>query len=239
VGNWLVAAGGGNVSLTYDHTASFGVNRWFAEHAIYTPAWCDKHAWAWCPAAYEAAAWTRMAWTVSTWDAAAQWLACESQPPHSDDGINFYRLNNAVGDGAQPVANPAEYYEQANTLANSNGDAQDSQDDRWLPLGVFGLVPPGQQEPEMIFQLAINQQGVIRGNSYDQTSDSNLRVHGAVDKSSQRAAWKVVNNDQVVIESELGNLTRDEAQAFVHFRAGKTTQYLMIREQLQQEQDQE
>ena len=86
----------------------------------------------------------------------------------------------------------------------------------------------------MVFQLAINRQGVIRGNAYDQASDSNLPVQGAVDKSSQRAAWTVGSNDQIVIETELCNLTRDAARAWVHFGAVQASPYLMIRVQAEQ-----
>ncbi|MHB8971388.1 MAG: hypothetical protein ACYC3X_23390 [Pirellulaceae bacterium] len=241
VGNWLAAAGGDSGSSTDDHAASLGVNRWFVEHAVYTSAWCDTHAWAWCPAAYEVADWTRMVWSVATWDEAARWLAWDSPSVRADDGFNFYRRSSAVDNGSQPAAKAAAPldYKQANTLANSNREAQDSQDDQWLVLGVFALVPPGQQDPELVFQLAINQQGVIRGNSYEQVSDSNLPVRGAVRRRSQRAAWTVGNNSQVVIEAELGSLTRDRAPALVHLSADKTVQYLMIREQPQREDLQE
>ena len=58
-----------------------------------------------------------------------------------------------------------------------------------------------QQHPQLIMQLAVNQQGILRGNYTDEVTDSTLPVHGAVDPKTQRAAWTVGNNKYSVMEA--------------------------------------
>ena len=98
--------------------------------------------------------------------------------------------------GTQPVETQQAYYQQAADLAASNASpvsssAEAGSDPQWLPLGVFGLMAEGEKTPEMVFQLAIDKAGAIRGNYYDQVSDTTAPVTGAVDKKDQRVAWRV------------------------------------------------
>ena len=81
----------------------------------------------------------------------------------------------------------------------------------------------------MVFQLAVNKKGVIRGNYYDQVTQTNLPVTGAVDKQSQRVAWKVATGQGLVVETGLYNLTQDESSALVHYGADRTEQDLLVR----------
>lgn len=75
VGSWLAVAEGDNNTSSPNQATTLSVNQWFVDHAVFTPAWCETHAWAWCPAAADSADWTRTAWTVASWETAAQWLA--------------------------------------------------------------------------------------------------------------------------------------------------------------------
>ena len=43
----------------------------------------------------------------------------------------------------------------------------------------------------LFMQLAVNKDGVIRGNYYNALSDATVPVYGQVDKKTQRAAWTV------------------------------------------------
>src|SRR6185436_18200282 len=95
---------------------------------------------------------------------------------------------NVVVDG-QPVGTAEEYSQQAADLAESGTAAASSANDQWLPLGVFALVRNEQQHPQLIMQIAVNQQGIIRGNYTDEVTDSTQPIHGAVDQKTQRAAW--------------------------------------------------
>ena len=87
----------------------------------------------------------------------------------------------------------------------------------------------GQKIPEMIFQLTIDKQGTIRGNYFDQIADTNIAVHGAVNKQNQRAAWHVGSNKNMVIETGLYNLTKDQLTALVHLGPDSTEQFVMVR----------
>ena len=61
----------------------------------------------------------------------------------------------------------------------------------WQPLGVFAMVGEGETKSTNIFQLAVNKDGVIRGNYYNALTDTTEPVYGSVDKKTQRAAWTV------------------------------------------------
>lgn len=78
-------------------------------------------------------------------------------------------------------------------------------------------------------QLAVNKQGVIRGNYTDTVSHQTQAVQGSVDKQSQRVAFTVGDNTTTVVETGLYNLTKDEAPALMHFGADRTEQWLLVR----------
>ena len=105
------------------------------------------------------------------------------------------------------------------------------QDDQagWLPLGVFGMVQGQQTDPTMIFQLAVNQRGIVRGNFYSTITDTTLPVHGAVDKKTQRVAWTMGDNKSTVVDTGLANLTKDEGPALLHFGKDRTEEWLLVR----------
>jgi hypothetical protein len=114
-------------------------------------------------------------------------------------------------------------------LAGAAPAAETNQNAQWLPLGVFGLMPTGQKSPQMVFQLAVDKNGVIRGNYYDPATKTNEAVEGAVDKKNQRVAWHVAGNKDMVIETGLYNLTQDESTALIHLGPDRTQQDLMVR----------
>ena len=76
-----------------------------------------------------------------------------------------------------------------------------------------------------IFQLAINKDGVIRGNYYNAVSDSVTPVFGSLDKKSQRIAWTIGDKKEPVYETGLYNLTEQETAMLVHFSKDHTEQY--------------
>jgi hypothetical protein len=90
------------------------------------------------------------------------------------------------------------------------------------------MVRNENQHPQLIVQLAINQQGILRGNYTDEVTDHTLPIHGAVDKQTQRAAWTVDGNKQTVMEAGLSDLTDGEAPALIH-KNGKTDHWLLVR----------
>ena len=78
-------------------------------------------------------------------------------------------------------------------------------------------------------QLAVNKQGILRGNYTDTATDKTQVIQGSVDKKTQRAAFTVGDNKDNVIETGVYNLTKDEAPALIHFGKDRTEQWLLVR----------
>lgn len=201
---------------------------WDVRHAFYhyhlfTPDWYARHAMAWGGAAIASSA-----WAPANWDSASDWVGCDSMPEDYDYGSTvLYQGGNVYVEG-QPVGSDAQYYDQASSLAAA-GDAKQDDQAKWLPLGVFGVVQVAQTDPTMIFQLAVNRQGIIRGNFYSTVTDTTVPVHGAVDKKTQRVAWTVGDNKSTVYDTGLYNLTKDEAPLLIHVGKDRTQDWLMVR----------
>jgi hypothetical protein len=128
----------------------------------------------------------------------------------------------------QSVGTTQEFSQQASDLAQSGSDAETPDSDTWLPLGVFAMVRNENQHPQLIVQLAVDAQGILRGNYTDEISDHTLPIHGAVDKETQRAAWTVGENKSTVMEAGLSDLTESEAPALIH-KNGKTDHWILVR----------
>ncbi len=180
--------------------------------------WCAAHPWAWHPAAWAAADWATAAWTTATWADAAAWIGCAPQYYGYNYGGDIVYQDNSVYYGGQPAGTSQQYYQEAADLANG-GAANPPDSAQWLTLGVFGLMPEGSKTPDMVFQLAVDKQGVIRGNYYDQVTQTNLPVTGQVDKKNQRVAWSVSSDKAgsgkgIVVETGLYNLTQEDSTAW-------------------------
>jgi hypothetical protein len=80
-----------------------------------------------------------------------------------------------------------------------------------------------------VFQLAINKQGIIRGNFQDSADGKTAAVEGSANLQTQRVAFTVADKPSTVIETGLYNLTKDEAPALVHIGADHTEQWLLVR----------
>ena len=165
---------------------------------------------------------------AATWPAIGTWLGWNLTPAYYDYGENITYQDDTVYYGNQPAATTQQYYQQAVDLANAN-TATSSDETQWLPLGVFGLMADGNTAPQMVFQLAVDKAGVIRGNYYDQVADTTVPVSGSIDKKDQRVAWHVGANKNLVIETGLYNLTQEQSTALVHYGADKTQQYVLVR----------
>lgn len=138
--------------------------------------------------------------------------------------------------GDQAVASAEQYYDQASQIA---AGGQTAQNEEWLPLGVFAVIgEPTQTQTDKVVQLALNKEGVIRGNLHDFLADKVIPVAGAVDKKTQRVALKLEGNDTVVVETGLYNLTNDEVPVLVHFGPKGTEDRILIRLKQPEEQAQ-
>jgi hypothetical protein len=219
----------GHYSSTFMHAQGVAGQRWFNGNHVFTPAWCGAHPWGWHPAGYTAAAWATAVWRPLAWTSAAAIIGANVAPAYYDYGDNITYQNGDVYYGDQSIGTQQQYYQEAANIADSASDVSNDDNGDWLPLGVFALMAEGQKTPEMVFQLAVDKQGIIRGNYYDQVADTTVAVSGAVDKKNQRVAWHVGNNKNLVVETGLYNLTKDQSTALVHLGPDTTEQFVMVR----------
>ena len=217
-------------SPTYYHAQAIAGRDWFGAHPVFTNDWLRVHPWAWHPAAYASAAWAETAWRAATWRSVGAWLAWDAVGPYAYDyGNSIVYQDGNVYYGTQPAGTASQYYQEAANLADTNASAPADNDSQWLPLGVFSLMAPDKKTPDVVLQLAIDKQGTLRGNCYEEANQKTVAIQGAVDKKTQRVAIRVGDRKDLVIETGLYSLTQDESTALVHSGPEQTTQYLMVR----------
>jgi hypothetical protein len=102
--------------------------------------------------------------------------------------------------------------------------------EKWEPLGVYGLTEPGQSQATMLFQLAINKDGIIRGNYLNQITNERAQIHGALDKSSQQISWSVGSNADTVFDTSLSELMKENGQVVVQFGPNNTQTMSLVRQ---------
>jgi hypothetical protein len=176
-------------------------------------------------------------------------------PVYYDYGDNIYMDSGQVYRDGQVMASEEEYATQAIEYASvpvpepppmpeDPATATPDQDaamqeyvDNWMALGVFavGRAQDDSATPRYYLQLAVSKDGYIAGTCYDSVNDKTLPLTGSVDKKSQRAAWKMADNNDVVMETGIYNLTQDNATAMVHFGKDKSEERLLVRMDQQKE----
>ena len=98
----------------------------------------------------------------------------------------------------------------------ATGDAQPPPNTPWQPLGVFAMVDRDQTSSDDAFQLAVNPQGLLRGNYHNLKDNTVTPLSGSVDPKTQRAAWTIGGDQTPVYEVGIANLTKDEAPMLLH-----------------------
>jgi hypothetical protein len=225
------AAGFSRVTPTARYTTGVAVRNNFHDWGIYGHNWYTNHPGAWFAAGWAAST----AWNACTWGNLGGWFGypADTEPVYYDYGTNVTYDDGNVYVGDQEVGSSDEYYQQAQTLADAGGgsndvDASGGEGD-WMPLGVFALSRAGHEQSSVAIQLAVNKEGVIRGNYTDTFSDKPLPVHGSVDKKTQRIAFTVGEKTTTVFDTGLYNLTKDEAPLLIHFAKDRTEQWMLVR----------
>lgn len=215
-------------SSTYAHAQGQHVQNWASNHPQWQSAWNSADSGIWRPTGTDAAAWATAAWAGAAWPAIDTWLGWGDVPYYPYDyGQSITYQGDNVYDGSQQVATANQYYQQASNLASGSASPPANNAD-WMPLGVFGLVKGDDKHPTRTFQLALDKQGNIHGNSMNQYFDV-LPVQGAVDKKTQRVCWTVGTDKSTVYDTGLYNLTKSEAPILVHTSATNTQQDLLVR----------
>jgi hypothetical protein len=126
----------------------------------------------------------------------------------------------------------SEFYYQAQDLARSAdiGTTTSESDDDWLPMGTFAVFEDdGEKDTGLVLQLAANNNGQILGNILDEANDTVWPVSGAVEMETQRVAFRLTDDDDLVYECGLWNLTQDTAPMLVHLGEDEQTNWTLIR----------
>jgi hypothetical protein len=199
------------------------VNGNFAHWNYFTGGWFGRNLGAWWPGVW----WAGTAWATATWATAGDYCGCPGPGIYYDYGENVTYEGDTVYYGDESVASADDYYNQADELAASG---QKTENEDWLPLGVFAVVSDAEQtKTDRVVQLAVNKDGVIRGNMQDSLTDNVTPLVGAVDKETQRVAIRMEGNDKVVAETGLYNLTNDEVPILIHFGSDNRETRTLIR----------
>jgi hypothetical protein len=203
------------------------VRRTFGYYNAFTPAWYRRYPGAWVAAGWLAGS----VWTAATWASCMSTVgyAASTAPFMYDYGDVVTYQDGAVYSGDEELATEVEYADQATQIAETGQKVQPGTDEKWQPLGVFAMVKGDETTSDNIFQLALNKEGVVRGNYYNALTDSVQPVYGALDKKSQRVAWTVGDRKDTVFEAGLYNLTREQTTMLVHFGKDRTEQYELFR----------
>ena len=160
------------------------------------------------------------------------WLTTPiQQPVYYDYGTTVYYEGDNVYHNDQVVATTEQYAEQAQQIAAKIPEV-DPESVEWMPLGVFALSEKDDADvadATLFVQLAISKEGIIAGSFQNTATNQASEIEGAIDRTSQRAAWGPVGEKWPIMETGLYNLTENEAGALVHFEGGETQQWTMVR----------
>lgn len=167
--------------------------------------------------------WNYRPWVWATWRGLRGWLGYPVRPIV----YRYYVSGGYVYNGGTQITTVTEYAEQANEIAESAEEQEEEAE--WMPLGMFGVVQNEGDDIEVTVQLALAKDGTIGGTYRNTAVDVTLPLAGAVDEKTQRAAWKIGDEDAVVMETGLENLTKDKSTVLLHFENGVTETWTLLR----------
>jgi hypothetical protein len=212
-------------SATAVRTQAGYVRTGFTGYRYFNAGWYTAH-----PGAWRAAAWTASAcWAWASYATIASFCSYPATPVVYDYGTTVVYEDNRVYYNGEPVATAEEYAAQAAEVAVAGQAVQPTDKEEWQSLGVFAMVQGEEKEANDIFQIAINKDGVIRGNYYNALTDTTVPIYGSVDRKTQRAAWIVGDKKETVYETGMGNLSEPETSILVHFGKDRTQQWTLVR----------
>ena len=148
-------------------------------------------------------------------------------------GGNVYYESEVVYVDGEQFASANEFYDQAATIATDLPDITEEQAEEieWLPLGVFAISDEASGESNRVVQLAVSREGIITGMIYNDATGSERPLEGTIDKETQRAAWTFADgvDTDIVMETGIYNLTRNEAEVLVHFGVDSSQAWTLSR----------
>jgi len=214
----------------HHHYPYFG-NRWWAGRYVYRPFGYFNYV-GYRPWGYW---WGNPGWVgVSRWYGGWGW----NSPYYYDYGLGgnvVYRDNYVYVDGQQ-VGTAEEYAQSAAALAAVDPDEVPSQaTEDWLGLGTFAVVESADPsdrdmiEPSRFVQLAVDKNGFVSGTFFNKKTDETYSLSGRVDKKTQRMAFAIDDNKDIVFETGVYNLTQDQTPVLVHLGPNKTETFVFVR----------
>jgi hypothetical protein len=215
----------------------------YHHHDWFGPSWWNNHHHNWCGWHYgyrfNNYSWNYW-WTVPTFASCVNWFTWSApssvwaEPVYYDYGQGgnvVYQDNSVYIDGA-PIATADEFAQSAMDLATVAPPAsqEEAENVEWMPLGTFAVSTSDKDvEPTRSLQLAVNKEGIISGTLYNSKTDQADSIQGQVDRQTQRVAFRIGESEDVVVETGLYNLTQDEAPILVHFGPDKVENWLLVR----------
>ena len=209
----------------------FGPVWWTSHH----PSFCGWHHWR---------HWNRHRWnfwwTVPTFRGLTQWFTWRAptvvwaQPIFYDfgPGGNVVFQDNRVFINGEDIGTIEDFSQSAAELATVAAPESEDQADaaEWMPLGTFAVSTNEQEgEPTRFVQLAVNREGIISGTYFNAQTDVAQVVLGQVDSQTQRVAMRLGEDENIVVETGLYNLTLEEAPVLVHFGPDRYEFFLLVR----------
>jgi hypothetical protein len=199
----------------------------FRNYNVFGRDWFAQYPGAWYTRGY-----ARGVWTGASWEDINAWFGSGLPLYDYTYGNELTYENNDVCVDGHPIATAAKYYDSAAAITQTGERAnipRDSAAGSWLPLGVFQAIPSGATSGKMLFQLAVNKAGIIRGNYFDPPAKNMQLIQGAVDNGTERAAWVVADKKNIIFDCVMYNLTKSETPVLVHMGEGKAEQWVLVR----------
>ncbi|MEZ6047509.1 MAG: hypothetical protein R3C11_18405 [Planctomycetaceae bacterium] len=168
---------------------------------------------------------------AAQWGMIGGWILNEavSDPYAYNYGSSVYTEGGSVYYEGEPVATTEEYAEQAQEIAAARPETA-PENIEWMPLGMYVVKTSADTPSQMILQLSVSQEGYLIGTWFNQTTESAIPIEGSVNKSTQRAAWKLADGvSPMVMETGLYDLTQNETVVLVHFGTERTEEWLLVR----------
>lgn len=171
--------------------------------APHTRVWLTKHNY-FPPWGYRQS--KHWAWGSPGYTALDNWL-----------GADWHRKASPLvhyGSNDVQAPYPVAVYAAGECLAL--GDKTSDAGVKWMPLGVFGLLPPREWSFVTTVQLAVNQDGVIRGFAMDTETKRISEVKGGIDRATLRLAFEISGTRAGIFETTAADLLQSESPINVY-----------------------
>jgi hypothetical protein len=172
-------------------------------------------------------------WGAPTWQTYVNWFPNWGwEAPFYYDygpGGNVMFQSGYVYIDGTPIATVDQYAATAAELAVVEPPLNPDQPVDWLPLGTFALsASEADTNPARVLQLAVDPEGNLSGTLFNETTNQTYAVLGRVDRETQRVAFTINGNQDVVLETGIYNLTQDQTPLLAHGE-GRTETYMLLR----------